>query len=86
MIRGGDNTVIGQIASLTSGEERRESPLSVEIDNFVKIIASVAAIVAIIFFIISIRIYSVSAALTIAIGTFIAFVPEGLPATVSVSI
>ncbi|KAI9345029.1 hypothetical protein BDR26DRAFT_818675 [Obelidium mucronatum] len=85
VIRTGDNTVIGQIASLTANEERRESPLSVEIDAFVKLIAAIAAVTAIVFFIISMTVKNsgISNSLNFAIGTFVSFVPEGLPATVT---
>ncbi|KAJ3017561.1 hypothetical protein HKX48_003484 [Thoreauomyces humboldtii] len=86
VVRTGDNTVIGQIASLTANESRGKSPLTTEIDNFVKLIASVAAVVAIVFFILALtaKSLSVSAALNFAIGTFVSFVPEGLPATVTI--
>ncbi|KAI9358903.1 hypothetical protein DFJ73DRAFT_135213 [Zopfochytrium polystomum] len=85
VIRTGDHTVIGQIASLTAGEDRRESPLSSEIEHFVKIIASVAAVVAVVFFIIALAVkgLSVAQAINFAVGTFVSFVPEGLPATVT---
>ncbi|KAJ3072254.1 hypothetical protein HDU98_003950 [Podochytrium sp. JEL0797] len=85
VIRTGDNTVIGQIASLTSNEERRESPLSVEIEAFVKLIAGIAAVTAVVFFIVSMTAKSagISNSLNFAIGTFVSFVPEGLPATVT---
>ncbi|KAJ3053133.1 hypothetical protein HK097_004964 [Rhizophlyctis rosea] len=86
VVRTGDHTVIGQIASLTASEKRRDSPLSMEIDRFVKIIAAVAAVVAIVFFIIAMTVkkLSFSYALNFAIGTFVSFCPEGLPATVTV--
>ena len=35
VIRTGDNTVLGQIAGLTSSESKRKSPLSMEIERFV---------------------------------------------------
>ncbi|KAI8905442.1 hypothetical protein EDD86DRAFT_241269 [Gorgonomyces haynaldii] len=86
VVRTGDNTVIGQIASLTANEERRDSPMSQEITHFVHIIASVAAIVALIFFIVAITAkgQSIGGGINFAIGTFISFVPEGLPATVTI--
>lgn len=52
VIRCGDNTVIGLIASLTANENRRHSPLKEEIEVFVKVIAAVAGVVALIFFVI----------------------------------
>ena len=87
VVKTGDTTMIGQIASMTNSEERRNSPMSEEIENFVNIIASVAAIVAIIFFLISLLVKNpgnVSLAINFAIATFISFVPEGLPATVTI--
>ncbi|TPX63790.1 hypothetical protein SpCBS45565_g06340 [Spizellomyces sp. 'palustris'] len=86
VVRTGDNTVIGQIASLTANEERGKSPLTTEIDLFVKLIASVAAVVAVIFFILGLTAkgLTISQALNFAIGTFVSFVPEGLPATVTI--
>ncbi|KAJ3202682.1 hypothetical protein HDU82_007181 [Entophlyctis luteolus] len=85
VVRTGDNTVIGKIASLAAGEERRESPLSTEIENFVKLIAGIAAVTAIVFFIVAMtaKNQGISNSLNFAIGTFVSFVPEGLPATVT---
>ncbi|KAF9365377.1 hypothetical protein BGX34_010199 [Mortierella sp. NVP85] len=90
VIRTGDNTVLGQIAGLTSGEGAGKSPLTREIDNFVKIIASIAITTAIVFFLIGyFAVYKdkgssgISNTLNFAIGVFVAWVPEGLPATVT---
>jgi sodium/potassium-transporting ATPase subunit alpha len=85
VIRTGDGTVLGQIARLTAGEEKTTSPLSHEIDNFVKIIATIAIFTALIFFGIAFPVNNnnVSLALNFAIGIFVAWVPEGLPATVT---
>ena len=85
VIRTGDDTVIGQIATLTTNEERRASPLSEEIHLFVAIIAVVAGIVTVIFMIVAAAAkgQGVSGTINIAIGTFVSFVPEGLPATVT---
>lgn len=86
VLRIGNDTFIGQIASLTSNEERRSSPMSQEIHYFVYLIASIAAVVALIFFLLSLLYQKVgiSMALNFAIGTFVSFVPEGLPATVTI--
>ncbi|KAF9361530.1 hypothetical protein BGX26_002035 [Mortierella sp. AD094] len=90
VIRTGDNTVLGQIAGLTAGEDSGKSPLTREIDDFVKIIASIAITTAIVFFLIGyFAVYSgqgssgISSTLNFAIGVFVAWVPEGLPATVT---
>ncbi|KAI9228833.1 MAG: hypothetical protein DHS80DRAFT_14923 [Piptocephalis tieghemiana] len=85
IVRTGDGTVLGQIAGLTAGEKKKKSPLSSEINRFVKIIASIAIFTAILFFILGIIISGGDAGstLTFAIGIFVAWVPEGLPATVT---
>ncbi|KAJ1961365.1 hypothetical protein GGI12_003293, partial [Dipsacomyces acuminosporus] len=84
VVRTGDNTVLGQIAGLTAGEEKAESPLNHEINIFVRIIASVALFTAVVFFIAGICINkNFSFAINFAIGTFVAWVPEGLPATIT---
>lgn len=85
VIRVGDKTVLGQIAKLTLGSKNRESQLVKEIDHFVKILATVAIITTIVFFLIGFaRGYSLSTNFTFAIGVFVSFVPEGLPLTVSI--
>lgn len=87
VVRTGDQTVLGQIAGLTAGEKKRPSPLAEEIDNFVAFISTIAVITAIIFFLvagISVGIPWISA-VSFAIGIFVSWVPEGLPATVTVN-
>ncbi|RCH98665.1 hypothetical protein CU098_007153 [Rhizopus stolonifer] len=86
VVRTGDNTVLGQIAGLTAGEAKEESPLSKEIAKFVKIIASIALVTAGVFFGIGFPVNNnnVSLTLNFAISVFVAWVPEGLPATVTI--
>ena len=86
VIRVGDNTVIGQIAFLTSSEEKRISPMSQEINEFVRIVGTFAAIVTITFFLVArfVRSLSWAGSFNFAIGTFTAFVPQGLPALVTI--
>ncbi|KAF9280727.1 hypothetical protein BGZ68_007049 [Mortierella alpina] len=90
VIRTGDNTVLGQIAGMTAGEDSGVSPLTREINNFVKLIATIAIITAIIFLLIGyFLVYknlgssAVSNTLNFAVGIFVAWVPQGLPATVT---
>ncbi|PVV02354.1 hypothetical protein BB560_003194, partial [Smittium megazygosporum] len=84
VIRTGDSTVLGQIAGLTSSADDRPSPLSLEINRFVKIISTVAILSAIIFFIVGQVINNdIAFSINFAIGMFAAWIPEGLPATVT---
>ncbi|KAJ2579165.1 hypothetical protein GGH95_003246, partial [Coemansia sp. RSA 1836] len=57
VVRTGDSTVLGQIAGLTAGEEKAQSPLNREIAIFVRIIASVAIFTAAVFFIAGMALY-----------------------------
>ncbi|KAF9568135.1 hypothetical protein EC968_002993 [Mortierella alpina] len=90
VIRTGDRTVLGQIAGMTAGEGAGRSPLLHEIDNFVKLIAGIAVTTAIIFLLIGyFMVYrsqgtsGIASTLNFAVGVFVAWVPQGLPATVT---
>ena len=83
----GDGTVIGQIANLASSAESAETPLSIEIHRFILIISAVAMSLGVIFFIFGIAYdYDIITNLVFAIGIIVANVPEGLLATVTVSL
>ena len=83
----GDSTVIGQIANLASSAEAAETPLSIEIERFIKIISAVAIFLGVLFFIFGVIYqYPVITNLVFAIGIIVANVPEGLLATVTVSL
>jgi sodium/potassium-transporting ATPase subunit alpha len=85
--RTGDATVIGQIANLASSAESAETPLAIEIERFIKIISAVAISLGVIFFIFGIIYeYDIITNLVFAIGIIVANVPEGLLATVTVSL
>ena len=83
--RTGDATVIGQIANLASSAEAAQTPLSIELDRFIKIITAVALFLGVTFFIFGIFYeYPFITNLVFAIGIIVANVPEGLLATVTV--
>jgi sodium/potassium-transporting ATPase subunit alpha len=85
--RTGDSTVIGQIANLASSAESAQTPLSIEIERFIKIISSVAIALGVIFFIFGVIYdYGTITNIVFAIGIIVANVPEGLLATVTVSL
>ncbi|KAF8188333.1 aminophospholipid-transporting P-type ATPase [Pholiota molesta] len=86
VVRTGDHTFIGQIASLTGGESGNESPLAVEISRFVVIVSCIAIVFALVFFAVGITsVYKGNPDLTVtfAVSILVAFVPEGLPSVVT---
>lgn len=82
----GDRTVMGRIATLTSGLETGKTPIAKEIEHFIHIITGVAVFLGLSFFVLSIILgYSWLEAVIFLIGIIVANVPEGLLATVTVS-
>ncbi|XP_067365562.1 sodium/potassium-transporting ATPase subunit alpha-3b isoform X2 [Channa argus] len=81
----GDRTVMGRIATLTSGLETGKTPIAKEIEHFIHIITGVAVFLGISFFILAIILgYTWLEAVIFLIGIIVANVPEGLLATVTV--
>ncbi|KAI4538854.1 hypothetical protein MG293_011121, partial [Ovis ammon polii] len=87
VISTGDRTIIGQIASLASTVKDLKTPIAIEIEHFVHIVAGVAVSIGIIFFIIAVSMkYYVLDSIIFLIGIIVANVPEGLLATVTVTL
>ncbi|XP_020824449.1 LOW QUALITY PROTEIN: potassium-transporting ATPase alpha chain 2-like [Phascolarctos cinereus] len=87
VINTGDRTVIGRIALLASSLGHEKTPIAIEIEHFVHIVAGVAVSIGIVFFIIAICMqYRVLDAVIFLIGIILANVPEGLVAAVTVSL
>ncbi|XP_054419201.1 sodium/potassium-transporting ATPase subunit alpha-4 isoform X2 [Pteronotus mesoamericanus] len=85
VIATGDSTMMGRIASLTSGLAIGKTPIAIEIEHFIHMITLVAIFLGVIFFGISIILgYSWLEAVIFLIGIIVANVPEGLLATVTV--
>ncbi|KAM6217233.1 sodium/potassium-transporting ATPase subunit alpha-4-like [Rhynchocyon petersi] len=85
VIATGDNTVMGRIASLTSGLTPGKTPIATEIENFIHLITMVALFLGVSFFVISLLLgYGWLQAVIFLIGIIVANVPEGLLATVTV--
>ena len=75
----GDNTVIGQIASLAQTAESGETLIAQEIDRFIKIIAVIAISLGIIFFFVNFAYGAdIISNLIFCIGILVANIPEGL--------
>ncbi|XP_006116678.1 potassium-transporting ATPase alpha chain 2-like [Pelodiscus sinensis] len=87
VINTGDRTIIGRIASLASGVGNEKTPIAIEIEHFVHIVAGVAVSIGVLFFIIAVSMkYKVLDSIIFLIGIIVANVPEGLLATVTVSL
>jgi sodium/potassium-transporting ATPase subunit alpha len=87
VFRTGDETVIGRIANLSQSADKKQTPLSSEIDRFIYIISAVAFVLGISFFIFGqVKGFDIVKNLVFAIGIIVANVPEGLLATVTVSL
>uniref|UniRef100_A0A670JNN6 Sodium/potassium-transporting ATPase subunit alpha-1 n=2 Tax=Podarcis muralis TaxID=64176 RepID=A0A670JNN6_PODMU len=85
VINTGDRTVMGRIASLASGLEGGQTPISIEIEHFIRLITGVAVFLGVSFFILSLILeYTWLEAVIFLIGIIVANVPEGLLATVTV--
>jgi sodium/potassium-transporting ATPase subunit alpha len=86
VVRTGDRTLIGQIAQLTGGETGNKSPLAVEIARFVLLLSTIAIIFAVVFLIVGVTTAykgKATQTFTFAVSILVAFVPEGLPSTVT---
>eukprot|EP01006_Ploeotia_vitrea_P056684 TRINITY_DN68116_c9_g3_i1.p2 TRINITY_DN68116_c9_g3~~TRINITY_DN68116_c9_g3_i1.p2 ORF type:complete len:1113 (-),score=653.57 TRINITY_DN68116_c9_g3_i1:66-3350(-) len=87
VIRTGDKTVIGTIAKLATTTENVMTPIAIEIHHFIKIVSSVAIFLGVTFVIISlVKGFGTIDTIVFGIGIIVANVPEGLLATVTVSL
>uniref|UniRef100_A0A8C7TPZ0 Sodium/potassium-transporting ATPase subunit alpha n=1 Tax=Oncorhynchus mykiss TaxID=8022 RepID=A0A8C7TPZ0_ONCMY len=85
VINTGDRTIIGRIASLASGVGNEKTPIAIEIEHFVDIIAGLAIFFGFTFFVVAMFIgYAFLEAMIFFMAIVVAYVPEGLLATVTV--
>ncbi|XP_039629560.1 potassium-transporting ATPase alpha chain 1 [Polypterus senegalus] len=85
IINTGDRTIIGRIASLASGVGNEKTPIAIEIEHFVDIIAGLAIFFGATFFVVAMVIgYQFLKAMIFFMAIVVAYVPEGLLATVTV--
>lgn len=83
----GDRTVMGQIAGLATETSNEDSPISIEIKKFIQLISAVAITLGVVFFIIGLTNGTeIIKNVVFMIGIIVANVPEGLLATVTVSL
>lgn len=84
----GMNTEFGRIASLTQSNKTTESPLTAELNRLTKQISIIAISIGVIFLIAAIFFvkYPFAKAFIFALGMIVAFIPEGLLPTVTLSL
>lgn len=84
----GMDTEFGHIASLTQKQEKTESPLTSELSRLTKQITLIALTIGVIFFIAAMFFvkYPFAQAFIFALGMIVAFIPEGLLPTVTLSL
>jgi len=87
VIRTADETVIGKIAKLTTATGNVQTPIAIEIEHFIHIVSAVAVFLGVTFLIIGvIKGTEFVNNMVFCIGIIVANVPEGLLATVTVSL
>lgn len=87
VIRTGDTTLIGKIAQLTTQLQQSETTIAIELKNFINIVTIFACVLGAIFFALAMGMgYNFMQALVFFIGILVANVPEGILATVTVSL
>lgn len=83
----GDETIIGQIAGLAESAQSGRTPLRIELDRFIGFITIIALSLGILFFCLGFILnYTVIQNLVFAIGIIVANVPEGLLATITITL
>ena len=87
IVRIGNETEVGKIANLTSAVDEKDSKIKRELNEFVKIISTIAIILGFIFFGLGFLIgRTFWESLVFAIGIIVANVPEGLLPTVTLTL
>lgn len=87
VVNTGDRTVFGRIAGLAAGSLTEETTLQREIHHFILLIAAIAIILGVLFFIFGfVKKTPFVSNVVFTIGIIVANVPEGLLATVTVSL
>ncbi len=87
VVRTGDSTEVGKIAGMTSNLSDKDSKIKRELNDFVKVISTIAIILGVIFFGLGFFIgRTFWESLVFAIGIIVANVPEGLLPTVTLTL
>ena len=87
-IQTGMQTEFGQIATLTEHQQTTVSPLTAELNRLTKQLSLIAIVIGVLFFFAAIFFvhYPVAKSFVFALGMIVAFIPEGLLPTVTLSL
>ncbi|CAK1229427.1 cation-translocating P-type ATPase [Fructobacillus fructosus] len=87
-INTGMNTEFGQIAKLTQGQQSKPSPLEIELNRLTRQLSIIAISIGVAFFLAAIFFvhYPMAQSFIFALGMVVAFIPEGLLPTVTLSL
>ncbi|USS88801.1 cation-translocating P-type ATPase [Fructilactobacillus cliffordii] len=88
VIETGMNTEFGKIASLTQNQKKTDSPLTQELNHLTRQLSILSLSIGLAFFILAIFFvhYPVAKSFIFALGMIVAFIPEGLLPTVTLSL
>ncbi|WP_429970369.1 cation-translocating P-type ATPase [Fructilactobacillus sp. Tb1] len=88
VIETGMNTEFGKIASLTQGQKQTDSPLTKELNHLTRQLSILSLAIGLGFFVLAIFFvhYPVAKSFIFALGMIVAFIPEGLLPTVTLSL
>jgi len=87
VISTGDLTVVGRLSAYSIEHERKETPISQEISNFMHVLTTAACCVGVFFFILAFMVgYYWVDAILFMIGIIVAAVPEGMLAIVTIAL
>nr|WP_230678566.1 cation-transporting P-type ATPase [Lacticaseibacillus zhaodongensis] len=84
----GMDTEFGKIAKLTQTSEKTDGPLSIELNRLTQQLSMIAIGIGLAFFVLAVTIvhYPMAQAFIFALGMIVAFIPEGLLPTVTLSL
>lgn len=87
VVNTGDRTVFGRIAGLAAGSDGEQTTLQKEIHHFIVLISVLAIFLGVVFFIYGLVLqFDIVSNIVLTIGIIVSNVPEGLLATVTVSL
>ncbi len=87
VVQTGGDTRLGSLSQITGDVHRRPAPLRIELDRAVRLIAAVAVVSGVVFFVVSLALgMPANHGFLFGVGVIVALVPEGLLPTLTLSL